>query len=134
MPSTSVIVFQGLKETARKAVNVGSGLGVWEYVFYSCDPGTEVLVVMHLANRAGASGKNFLKGSLVVNNTELSSTVKSAMGMYNANICVTFGHRMDDPSNNQMIINVLTPDRVYSTYLFETASFSPWAHTYTFFP
>jgi hypothetical protein len=88
--------------------------------FFSCDPGTEVLLVMHMANIAGTVGKKFSSGRLVVNNTKLSPAVKSAMDKYKANICVMFGPHFGDPSNDQMVINILTPNKVYSTYLFDT--------------
>jgi hypothetical protein len=75
---------------------------------------------MYIANMVGVCGKKFSSMRLFVNNTELSPAVKSAMDMYKANICVTFGPHMDDPSNDQFIINILTPGKVYSTYLFDT--------------
>jgi hypothetical protein len=121
MSLTFEIVTEGLKEIAGKApVTVGSDHGVYEYVFYSCEPGAEVLAAMHMANIAGTRGKKFSSGRLIVNNSELSPAVKSAMDKYKANICVTFGPHMDDPSNNLMAINILTPNKVYDTYLFDT--------------
>ena len=116
------IVMGGLKEIVREVpVNVGSDDRIWKYTFFSCDSGTEVLAAMHMANSAGINGKKFSSWRLIVNNTELSPAVKSAMDKYKANICVTFGHHhMDDLSNNLMAINILTPGKVYSTYLFTT--------------
>jgi hypothetical protein len=120
MSSTFEMAAGDLKEIAKKVpVDVGSGHGVWEYAFYSCDPGTEVLAAMHIANIAGTGGEKFSSGTLVVNNSELSPAVKSAMDKYRANICVTLGPRAGDSANNLMAINILTPNKVYNTYLFD---------------
>jgi tetratricopeptide (TPR) repeat protein len=110
-----------LEYKATEKFDIGAGLGVYEYDFFTINGEDDFVALMIHYGTVYRRFNYFLDGynKKVENNTELSPVVQAKMEEHDANLCLTFIEEKINENNagiRQMVVNVQKPNGIYETY------------------